>query len=88
LNKKPTSLGVRFSSGEATLIIDGNFAAFVADEEKNYGRCRAAGTALYLRMPESGSPAGSSGAPFNKRVPSGVSALPTISDNGASSIAR
>ena len=46
LSKKATSIGVRFSSREATLIIDGNFAAFVADEEREYSHCEAAARGL------------------------------------------
>ena len=41
LKKRTGSLGERFSSNEATLIIDGDFAAFVADQEKSYSQCRA-----------------------------------------------
>ena len=32
LVRKPSGVGERFASSRATLIIDGNFAAFVADE--------------------------------------------------------
>ena len=42
LSRKPGSLGERFSSGDATLIIDGDFAAFVSNEESNYSQCKAA----------------------------------------------
>ena len=42
LPKRAASLGMRFSSDEATLIIDGDLAAFVADGVNEYLKCRAA----------------------------------------------
>jgi hypothetical protein len=40
LRRKPSSVGKRFASHKATLIIDGHFAAFVADDLDNLGGCR------------------------------------------------
>ena len=42
LDRKPGNLGQRFSSSQATLIIDGDFAAFVAEEAGEYSQCRSA----------------------------------------------
>lgn len=40
LQAKPGSLGERYTDGRATLIIDGDFAAFVANDEMQLSRCR------------------------------------------------
>jgi hypothetical protein len=42
LRLKPSNVGKRFASRQATLIIDGDFAAFVADDLDNLGGCRVA----------------------------------------------
>ena len=40
LTRKPSSLGLRYSSDVATLIIDHDFAAFVTDTTINLRECR------------------------------------------------
>lgn len=40
LARKPSSLGLRYSSDVATLIIDDDFAAFVTDTTINLRECR------------------------------------------------
>ena len=40
LTRKPSSLGLRYSSDVATLIIDHDFAAFVTDSTINLRDCR------------------------------------------------
>lgn len=44
LKKNPSALGERYSSSEATLIIDGDFAAFVTDRRSDFRQCRSAGS--------------------------------------------
>jgi Membrane-bound lysozyme-inhibitor of c-type lysozyme len=39
--RKPSNIGERFSSSRATLIIDGDFAAFVADDLHQLRGCRS-----------------------------------------------
>ena len=39
LVRKPSNIGERFASSQATLIIDGNFAAFVADDLHHLKGC-------------------------------------------------
>lgn len=41
LPRKPGNLGQRFSSEEATLIIDGDFAALAESNPGEYSQCRA-----------------------------------------------
>ena len=41
LTRKPSSLGLRYSSDVATLIIDHDFAAFVTDATTNLRECHA-----------------------------------------------
>jgi hypothetical protein len=40
LQKKPSSLGERYTDRRATLIIDNNFAAFVTDDNMSLRDCR------------------------------------------------
>ena len=42
LPRKPSSLGQRFASPTATLIVDGNFAALIGKNLPRFGRCYAA----------------------------------------------
>jgi hypothetical protein len=42
LSRRPSSIGVKFISPTAALMIDGTFAAFVADSSPNLRQCRAA----------------------------------------------
>ena len=42
LRRKPSSIGVKFSSPTAALIIDGQSAVFVAEDRLQLGSCRAA----------------------------------------------
>lgn len=42
LPRKPSSLGQRFASPDATLIVDGNFAALIGKDLPRFGRCYAA----------------------------------------------
>ncbi len=42
LSRRPSSLGVKYSSAEATLIIDGRFAAFVTETVVDLDRCSEA----------------------------------------------
>ena len=42
LRKAPTRIGVRYTSAKATLIIDENFAAFVAEDRTDFSDCNAA----------------------------------------------
>ena len=39
LSRRPSSLGVKYSSAEATLIIDGQFAAFVTETVMDLENC-------------------------------------------------
>lgn len=41
LKRRPSSIGERFTSVGATLILDGDFAAFTADDRLRLGGCRA-----------------------------------------------
>ena len=41
LPRRPSSIGVRYASPEATLIIDGNFAALVTETIVDLQSCRA-----------------------------------------------
>ena len=41
LDWKSSDVGKRFASSRATLIIDGDFAAFVADDLDDLGGCRS-----------------------------------------------
>jgi hypothetical protein len=40
LQAKPGSVGERYTDRQATLIIDGDFAAFVANDETQLSECR------------------------------------------------
>ena len=42
LRRKPSNIGWRFVSPQATLIIDGDFAAFVADDLNHLRGCHVA----------------------------------------------
>lgn len=39
LSRRPSSVGVKYASPEATLIIDGDFAAFVTESLVDFERC-------------------------------------------------
>jgi hypothetical protein len=39
LSRKPSSLGVKYASTDATLIVDGQFAAFVTETTSDLNRC-------------------------------------------------
>jgi hypothetical protein len=42
LSRRPSSLGIKYSSAEATLIIDREFAAFVTETVVDLTRCSEA----------------------------------------------
>lgn len=42
LQRRPSSIGEKFASPQATLIIDGDFAAFVAEDRLDVDGCTAA----------------------------------------------
>ena len=42
LRRKPSNVGKHFAARQATLIIDGDFAAFVADDLNHLRGCRLA----------------------------------------------
>jgi membrane-bound inhibitor of C-type lysozyme len=42
LNRKISSLGDRYTSSKATLIVDGDFAAFVTEAADDFIQCKAA----------------------------------------------
>src|SRR6185369_5422887 len=44
LRSKPSSMGQRFVSSVATLIIDGRFAAFVSNTRSDLNQCRLTGS--------------------------------------------
>jgi len=44
LRSKPSSMGQRFVSSAATLIIDGRFAAFVSNTRSDLNQCRLTGS--------------------------------------------
>lgn len=51
LERKPSSIGERFASDDATLIIDGDFAAFVAEDRLDLDGCQAAASIARARTP-------------------------------------
>jgi hypothetical protein len=42
LSRKASSLGQRFVSSQATLIVDGDFAAFVTENANDFTQCKVA----------------------------------------------
>lgn len=51
LHRNPSSLGERFTSPEATLIIDGDFAAFVAKDRLDLQGCMSTESVARARTP-------------------------------------